>query len=591
MTTSRRDLLRTAAAGAAFLPAAACAPKNDAENGGVQNNIQDGGHEGGDAAGKLSTRDIAAAEKTLNLTYTPEERTQMLSGLEGQLRAIAQLRAVDMSNALAPALTFDPRLPGRAYPAQADAIRGFANAASDLPASSAEIAFASIGELGVWLRSGALTSRRLTEIYLDRIEKYGARLECFVTVTKNLALAQADAADAARARGEDKGPLHGVPYVLKDIIDTKGIKTSWGATPYKERVPEADATVTRKLADAGAVLLAKGTSGAIAYGDIWFGGETRNPWNPKEGSSGSSAGPASATAAGLCAFGIGTETLGSIVSPSERCGTTGLRPTFGRVSRAGAMALCWSLDKIGPLCRRAEDTARVLSVLNGYDAADAGSLDAGFAYDGGVDVSRMTVGYVPEWFDDGDDVDRAALDAMRSLGVTLKEFPWPDLPYDLLGTVVEAEAAAAFSELTLESRDDQLRWQEDQAWPNTWRRVRLYSAVDYIQIDRLRRRVMREVGAAFDGFDALLTPNYSGGILTATNFTGHPTLVLRAGFKQTKTRDLFDQPKDDSGETYKTPRAISLVGDLFGEGRIIALGKALEAKLGVTDERPELFAR
>ena len=324
-----------------------------------------------------------------------------------------------------------------------------------------------------WIAAGALTSRRLTEIFLSRIDALGPRLECFATVTAKRALAEADAADTLLRGGVNLGPLHGLPYGLKDLFDAKGITTGWGAEPYRDRVPSTDATIVRKLRAAGAVLLGKTTVGALAYNDIWYGGWTRNPWNLNEGSSGSSAGSASATAAGLCAFSIGTETLGSITSPSQRCGTTGLRPTFGRVSRAGGMALCWSLDKVGPICRFVEDTGVVLAAINGADGADRFSIDAPFRFDAEADISGLRLGYLPEAFGEGaTEVDHAALAASRRLGVEVVEVSLPPLPYEALMNVLYAEAAAAFEDLTLSDLDDTLTWQDDGAWPNTFvRRV------------------------------------------------------------------------------------------------------------------------
>lgn len=583
MKTSRRDLIKGAALGGVVAGAGALAGCSDPKT-----SID----ETGDSIDpKISTRTIAEAEKLQGLSYTPAERAMMLEGLEENLEWLAKLHATEMPNTLAPALLFDPRLPGRSVGSQKNTLTPGGDYAAAAPASDDEIAFASVGQLGRWLRSGELTSARLTEIYLNRIERFDPKLHAFITVTPEVARAEAAKADADLAAGADRGPLHGIPYGVKDLADTKGIRTTWGAEPYKERVPESDAEVVRKLQRAGAVMLGKTSCGAIAYGDLWFGERTRNPWNAEEGSSGSSAGTASAVAAGLCAFGIGTETLGSIVSPSERCGTTGLRPTFGRVSRAGFMALCWSLDKVGPICRTVEDTAFVLSQINGYDADDPGAGRVGFSYDGTIDVSGMTVGYVPEWFEKGDDADRAALQEMRALGVTMKEFPWPETDFDSLVQIVLVEAAAAFSDLTLTNRDDELTWQEKDAWPNSWRAARFVSAVDYVQIDRLRRRLMQELSAAFEGFDALIGPHYSGGALLATNCCGQPQLALRAGYAQTPNRTLFGNSAEgaENAVTTRTPRGISLWADIFEERKILALGRRLEARLGVWGERPPGF--
>jgi len=378
---------------------------------------------------------------------------------------------------------------------------------------------------------------------------------------------------------------------VKDLLDTADIATTWGAEPYKDRIATTDGAVVRRLRDAGAVMLGKTTLGALAWGDVWFGGETRNPWNPKEGSSGSSAGSGSATAAGLCSFGIGTETLGSIISPADRNGLSGLRPTFGRVSRVGAMALCWSLDKIGPLCRYTEDTAMVLGVLNGYDQFDSGSIDMGFTYDGRQSVSDLIIGYDPSWFEGENvrDIDKAALEAVRNLGATVREITLPDLPVDEITPALGVESAAAFEELTLSGRDDLLRRQIDNAWPNSFRQARYFSAVDYMQADRLRRKVMVDTHEFFAQVDVVFGPSFGNPMLTLTNFTGQPSLAIRAGFEEITPRSLFEHPENDTDETlHRIPRSVSLWSNLFEEGKLITVGRALEAELGVVNERPTL---
>ncbi|MDH3990121.1 MAG: amidase, partial [Gammaproteobacteria bacterium] len=352
-----------------------------------------------------------------------------------------------------------------------------------------------------------------------------------------------------------------------------------------------DGAVVSLLRDAGAVLLGKTTLGALAWGDVWFGGETRNPWNPKEGASGSSAGSGSATAAGLCSFGIGTETLGSIISPSDRNGLSGLRPTFGRVSRVGAMALCWSLDKIGPMCRFTEDTAIVLSVLNGFDEFDSGSVDMGFAYDGRQSVSDLSIGYDPSWFEgeDVNDTDKAALEALKRLGATVQQIKLPDMPVNEIMPALGVESAAAFEELTLSGRDDLLRRQINNAWPNSFRQARYFSAVDYVQADRLRRKLMQQTHEFFAQVDVVFGPSFGTPMLSLTNFTGQPSLAIRAGFEEITPRSLFDNPENDTDETlHRIPRSVSLWANLFDEGKMISVGRALEAELGVVAERPTL---
>ena len=541
----------------------------------------------------ITEADIAGAERLLGLAYTAQERAQMLDNLDGQRDLAIARRALVLNNATPTATRFDPRLPGFATPHGTNAL-ALSNISAKLPSDAEDIAFAPVTHLSHWVSSGQITSRALTDIYLDRIAALNPRLECFATITPDLARAEADAMDLLLGQGVWLGPLHGIPYGLKDLFDTKGITTGWGAEPFQNRVPDRDAAVTTRLRAAGAVLLGKTTLGALAYNDLWYGGWTRNPWNLNEGSSGSSAGSASATAAGLCGFSIGTETLGSITSPSQRCGTTGLRPTFGRVSRAGAMALCWSLDKVGPICRSVEDTAIVLAAINGGDINDRGSIDAPFQFDASADLDGMVLGYLPEAFEEGaTQVDHATLAAAKDLGIAVKPVKLEDLPYGSLMTVVYAEAAAAFEALTLEDTDDTLRWQDDGAWPNTFRKARFISAVDLVQTDRLRYRAMQALGEMMRGVDALIGPFMTGPMLVASNFTGHPCLHLRAGFEDVATRTPASlgagklTTGDAAGDAkFNVPQGISLWGQLFDEGPLLTLGMALEQKLGVADRRP-----
>jgi Asp-tRNA(Asn)/Glu-tRNA(Gln) amidotransferase A subunit family amidase len=541
--------------------------------------------------------DIEGAERVMGVSYTAAERNQMLGNLEGQIISALARRKVRLDNSVPMASRFDPRLPTFRTPAPQRALRFSRAVPKAIPHDDEDIAFATIGQLSNWLASGALTSRRLTEIYLARIEALGPKLECFAIVTRDRALAEADAADTLLRASVSLGPLHGIPYGLKDLFDTKDITTGWGAEPFRNRVPDSDATIVRKLRAAGAVLLGKTAVGALAYDDIWYGGWTRNPWNLNEGASGSSAGSASATATGLCAFAIGTETLGSITSPCQRCGTTGLRATFGRISRAGSMALCWSLDKVGPICRSVEDTAMVLAVLNGADLADRSSIDAPFNFDAEADISRIRLGYLPEAFGEGaNEVDRAALAAARGLGIEVVEVRLPHLPYGALMNIVYAEAAAAFEELTLNDVDDTLKWQDDGAWPNTFRKARFLSAVDHVQLDRLRYQVMLALDDLFTKVDALIGPFMTGPMLVASNFTGHPCLHLRAGFLDLLTRGaaslaagkLTTGAPQVSGRTFNVPQGISLWGRLFEEGMILNLGLALERELAIAGARPGL---
>ncbi len=539
---------------------------------------------------------IEAGERLMGVAYSRAERTLMLDNLDGQIAAAQARRKLVFPNDLPTASQFDPRLPDFPPLPAHSVLRPSEGDPGPLPDSDEDIAFAPAARLSRWIRRGALTSRRLTEIYLARIAQFAGPLECFVTVTDDLARAQADAADAALRAGTWLGPLHGIPYGLKDLFDARGIRTTWGAEPYRDRVAERDARIVEMLRAAGAVLIGKTTVGALAYGDIWFGGKTRNPWNLNEGSSGSSAGSASAVAAGLCGFAIGTETLGSITSPSQRCGTTGLRPTFGRVSRAGGMALCWSLDKVGPICRGVEDCALVLAAINGQDPADRGSIAAPLRFEADAGIAGMRLGYIADAFEDKDatDVDRAALAAARSLGLEVTEVRLPDLPFGSLMAILYAEAAAAFEDLTLSNRDDELTWQSKAAWPNAFRKARFLSAVDHVQADRLRYRVMQALDALFRQIDALIGPFATGPMLIASNFTGHPCLHLRAGFLQAGTRSdpsIAESRLDLGQETqgarlFEVPQGISLWGRLYDEGRLCNLGMALEAALGVAARRP-----
>ncbi len=592
---NRRRVLYAALMGGSGVALSACAPGGDSADTDLPTADIWAGFDK-----RITERTLAEAEKLFGLQFSEAERQQLLGGpveeaedgfFAEQVKSLHKRRSQNIPNSLAPATKFDPRLPGVSYPEQANSVSLFAEEIAPIQTDVESIAFASVKQQARWMTTGQISSRELTDIYLARIEQYGDLLECFVTVTPELARSQADQADRERATGQVRGPLHGIPYGVKDLLDTKDILTTWGAMPYKDRVATSDGAVVRLLREAGAVLLGKTTLGALAWGDVWFGGETRNPWNPKEGASGSSAGSGSATAAGLCSFAIGTETLGSIVSPADRNGLAGLRPSFGRVSRAGAMALCWSLDKIGPLCRYVEDTAMVLGVLNGFDENDASSIDMGFAYDGRRSIGDLRVGYDPSWFE-GEDVrptDHAALKAIANIGATLQEIALPDLPVNEIMAPLGAESAAAFEELTLSGRDDELRRQIDNAWPNSFRQSRYFSAVDYVQADRLRRSVMQQTEVFFSQVDVIIGPSFGTPMLSLTNFTGQPCLAMRAGFEEITPRALFNHPENDTDETlHRIPRSVSLWSNLFQEGKLLQVGRALEAELGIAIERPSL---
>ena len=444
--------------------------------------------------------------------------------------------------------------------------------------------------------SRKLTSSRLTKIYLERLERFHGQLRCVITLTREHALQQARQADEEIAAGHYRGPLHGIPWGAKDLLDTAGIATTYGAEPFRNRVPAADATVVERLNAAGAVLVAKLSLGALALNDVWFGGQTMNPWLPEEGSSGSSAGPGSAVAAGLVGFAIGSETGGSIVSPSMRCGVTGLRPTFGRVPRTGAMTLCWSLDKLGPMARSVEDTVLVLKAISGPDGRDLAAVPSELSFDATAVVQGLRVGYIPGWMKEASatDVDRAALATVKKLGMTPVEIDLPDWPYDSLYVILFAEAAAAFEELTLNHQLDELKMQVADAWPNCFRQARFLSAVDLVQADRFRRKVAEQMARIFSSVDLLLVPSLRDEMLAISNATGHPSLTLRAGFVEvSEARSDWapdpSHPLPKFNPPRRVPHGITLIGQLFDEGRLAEVGVALEKAFAVAGQNPPGF--
>ncbi len=465
-----------------------------------------------------------------------------------------------------------------------------------LPESDELIAYSPVWQLGHWIRMRQISSERLTGIYLDRLRRFNPKLNCVITLTPELAVEQAKQADAEIAAGKYRGPLHGIPWGAKDLLDTAGIPTTYGAGPYRNRVPGDNAFVVTKLAEAGAVLVAKLSLGALALNDIWFGGQTMNPWLLEEGASGSSAGPAAATAAGLVGFAIGSETEGSIVSPSMRCGVTGLRPTFGRVGRSGAMTLCWSLDKLGPMARSVEDTLLVLQAISGYDPADTGSVPSHLHFDGTQGPAGLRVGYFPKWMEESPstDVDRAALALLPRLGMTPVPVALPDWPFGNLNLILFAEAAAAFEELTAVRNERFLKMQVPDAWPNTFRQARFLSAVDYVQTDRLRRRVAWEMARIFSEVDLLLVPSLRDEMLTIGNFTGYPSLTLRAGFVEvSEVRSDWapdvNFPRKQLSPPRRVPYGVTLIGRLFDEGTLGRAGLAMQGAFGVAGMRPPGF--
>ncbi len=527
-------------------------------------------------------RDITASvvdcgEKIIGIEFTHSERDSMIDDLVDNLESYEKLREIPIDNATPPALRFEPVPVGVRFADKGKRISLGPLDHVDVPADIQDLAFWSVRDLAELIRTRRVTSTELTKMYLGRLERHGPVLECVVTITRELALQQAARADDEIARGKYRGPLHGIPYGAKDLFAVKGYKTTWGAEPYKDQVFDRDATVIGKLEDAGAVLVAKLTLGALAWGDVWYGGKTRNPWNIEQGSSGSSAGSASATAAGLVAFAIGTETWGSIVSPSTRCGTTGLRPTYGRVSRTGAMALSWSMDKIGPICRSAEDCAIVFDAMIGGDGIDQTLVDAGFEYHSDVELHGFKMGYTKTLFDEeypSRETDLATLEKLRELGVELLPLELPDYPVESLAFILSAEAAAAFDELTRSNRDDLMVRQIKNAWPNVFRSSRFIPAVEYIQANRLRFVIIQEMERILDdaGIDVYVAPSFGGDNLLLTNLTGHPCVVLPNGF-------------DDKGE----PVSISFIGRLFDEGAVLAVANAYQTATDHHRKHPEGF--
>ena len=506
-------------------------------------------------------------------------------------------RKLALNSSAAPASRWDPVLPGQppAGPASDRFVRD-KTAPGPLPANDRDLAFAPLTQLSRWIEMRQLTSERLTRLYLDRLERFDSKLRCVITLTRDLALAQAKQADLEIAAGKYRGPLHGIPWGAKDLVDTAGIATTYGAEPFRRRVPAQDAAVAQRLHQAGAVLVAKLSMGALALNDIWFGGQTMNPWLLEEGASGSSAGPGAATAAGLVAFSIGSETEGSIVSPSMRCGITGLRPTYGRVPRTGAMTLCWSLDKLGPMTRSVEDAMLVLHAIFGPDPGDLASVPSRLDFDSAASAKGLRVGYFPGWMKESPatDVDRAALQTAAALGMVPVEVALPDWPYGSLNLILFAEAAAAFEELTLSGGIDQLKVQVPDAWPNVFRQARFLSAVDFVQADRLRRTVAQEMARVFSQVDLLLVPSLRDEMLTIGNFTGHPSLTLRAGFVQV-AEARSDWAPDTANPLPKfspprrVPHGVTLIGRLFDEGTLARAGLAFERAWNVAAERPPGF--
>jgi Asp-tRNA(Asn)/Glu-tRNA(Gln) amidotransferase A subunit family amidase len=546
---------------------------------------------------EVAAETFAQAEKLVQVQMNEEERAQAASSWRGNMAALYERRTgprrIGLDPELGPYSLYRSAIPGeKVFAGKNEFVRSNKDP-GPLPTNEVGIAFAPVTKLSRWIEQKKLSSERLTQIYLRRLEQYNAKLRCVITLTRDLALQQAREADAEIAAGRYRGPLHGVPWGAKDLLDTKGIATTYGAEPYRNRVPEDDAVVVQRLNAVGAVLVAKLSLGALALNDIWFGGQTMNPWMLEEGASGSSAGPGAATAAGLVAFAIGSETGGSIVAPSMRCGVTGLRPTYGRVPRTGAMTLCWSLDKLGPMARTVEDTLLVLNAISGPDPGDLSSVPCALDFDANAGVKGLRVGYFPEWMKHAPatEVDRRALETVKQLGMELVEVEIPDWPYDCLNLVLFAEGAAAFEQLGINGGFRQLREQTYDAWPNIFRQARFLSAVDFVQTDRFRRKVCQEMARVMNSVDLLLVPSLRDDILTITNHTGHPSLTLRAGFMEvSEARSDWapdpSRPLPKFSPPRRVPHGVTLIGRLFDEGTVGRAGVALEQAFGVWSERP-----
>ncbi len=552
---------------------------------------------------QVSANTFKEAEKLVQLEMTDADLAEAASNWRMQMAPVFERRTgprkLALETTLAPATQWHPCLPGipTGMPSESQFVRS-PDPLLPLPANEDDVAFAPVTQLSRWIASRQITSEKLTKIYLRRIERFDPALHCVITVTREHALAHARKADAEISAGHYRGPLHGIPWGAKDLLDTAGIATTYGygAEPFRDRVPTTDSAVVERLNTAGAVLIAKLSMGALALNDIWFGGQTMNPWLLEEGSSGSSAGPGAATAAGLVGFAVGSETGGSIVSPSMRCGVTGLRPTYGRVPRTGAMTLCWSLDKLGPMTRSVEDSMLVLNAIYGPDSGDLASVPSKLAFNAQSAVAGLRVGYFPAWMKESPatDVDRAALETAKKLGMTPVEIEIPDWPYDSLNLILFAEAGAAFEELTLSHKVDELKAQVPDAWPNVFRQSRFLSAVDFVQTDRLRRKVAMEMARVFSGVDLLLVPSLRDEILVITNATGHPSLTFRAGFVEvSEARSDWapdpQHPLPKFSPPRRVPHGVTLIGRLFDEGTIAQAGLAMEKAFGVASERPPHF--
>lgn len=510
----------------------------------------------------MTRENIVNAEKLIGLTFTDSKRDSMLDGLKDQLANYENIRKVKLANSTPPALLFNPIPVGMKFDSTRKPFKMSSMGSVTMPSHYQDIAFYSIGQLSQLIKSRKITCEQLTNLYLARLKRYGPMLHCVVTLMESTAISQALRADQELAEGKYRGPLHGIPFGGKDLLAARGAPTTWGSVPYQRQVINEDATVIRRLEEAGAILIAKLSMGELAWGDVWFGGMTRNPWDTTTGSSGSSAGSASATAAGLVGFSIGTETWGSIVSPSSTCGVTGLRPTYGRVSRTGAMALSWSMDKIGPICRAVEDCATVFNAIYGPDGKDQTLYDLPFNYNPDIDITTLRVGYLKDDFDsvkENKANNAGALETLRSLGVQLIPVKLPQYPTNDLSIILNAEAGAAFDDLTRTGKDDLMVRQVKDAWPNVFRLSQFIPAVEYIQANRIRYLVIQDMANLMNQVDIIVAPPFEGDNSLMTNLTGHPCVVVPNGFSK-----------------QGLPTSITFIGKLFDEATLLAVAKAYQ---------------
>lgn len=525
----------------------------------------------------IDTAAIGRAAYLFDLNFTAAEKDSMIDGLKENRQNFEKLHKQPIPNHIPYPFAFEPAPAGFKIPVKQVAVNWNIPANVSIPANKNDLAFYSVAQLASLVKNKKITSVALTKFFLDRLKKWGDTLECVITLTEELALKEAAQADAEINKGIYRGPLHGIPYGLKDLFAVKGYKTTWGSVPYKEQVIDEDAFVYTQLKKAGAVLCAKLTLGELAYADLWFGGRTRNPWNISRGSSGSSAGSASATVAGLLPYAIGTETWGSIVSPSHTNGATGLRPTFGSVSRSGAMVLSWSLDKAGPICRSAEDAAIVFYYMKGTDGKDASAIERAFNYNPKVDWKKLRIAYATNYFKNlpANSQQHAVLDVFKKLGANLQEVEFPDstiYPYNIMDVVISAESAAAFDELTRSEQDNLIRRQDKNFWPNGFRVSRFIPAVEYINANRHRSQLSQKLHEFMQQYDVVIVPSFAGNQLAMTNLTGHPVVVFPIGFTPNGL-----------------PNSISLVGNLYDDATLLAVAKAYQGATDFHHKHPPKF--